>query len=88
MPNIKSTEKRMRQSVKARAGNRAARGKIVTLRAELLAAVEEKDAAAGRKLFSAYSSALDKAVKRGAIAGNTANRRKARAAARLASLSA
>ena len=82
MPNIKSAEKRVRQSAKNREKNRAVKSKINTARRPVLAGTLDKEAM--KKAVSAYASTLDKAVKQGVIKKNTANRRKSRAAKRLA----
>ena len=82
MPNIKSAEKRVRQSEKSRAKNRAVKSKINTARKPVIEGKLDKEAMA--KAVSAYASTLDKAVKQGVIKKNTANRRKSRAAKRLA----
>ncbi len=79
MPNIKSAKKRMRSSEKQRIGNMAVKSAVRTARrktGDALAAgnVEESTAA-----VRDYSSALDKAAKRGVIKKNTAIRRKKRA---------
>jgi small subunit ribosomal protein S20 len=84
MPNIKSAAKRMRQSAVRRSCNRSAKSAIHTMRNKIYAA-EPADKAAAKKLFSEYCSTLDKAVKTGIVKANTANRKKSRAAARLAS---
>jgi ribosomal protein S20 len=47
-------------------------------------AVESKDKSKAMKEFSAFCSILDKSAKRGIIKPNTADRRKARAAAMVA----
>lgn len=82
MPNIKSAEKRVRQSEKSRAKNRAVKSKINTARKPIIEGKLDKEAMA--KAVSEYASTLDKAVKQGVIKKNTANRRKSRAAKRLA----
>ena len=82
MPNIKSAEKRIRQSEKNRAKNRAVKSKINTARKPVLEGKGDKETMA--KAIAEYSSVLDKAVKQGVIKRNTADRRKARAAKRLA----
>ena len=49
---------------------------------------DKKDKEAATKAYQKYCSILDKSAKRGIITKNTANRRKARAAERLKTLSA
>ena len=87
MSNVKSAAKRARQSVKRRVGNRAVLRKISTIRrAAFETVVEGVDPAVATRALSRYSSVLDKAVKRGVIKRNTADRRKSRLAKRVASL--
>ncbi len=82
MPNIKSAEKRVKTAEKSRAKNKAVKSQINTARKPVIEGKLDKEALA--KAVSEYSSTLDKAVKKGVIKKNTANRRKARAAKRLA----
>jgi len=88
MPNIKSAKKRLRTSEKARQVNKSVKSRITTARAKFYAAVKSEDQAAAQTAFNTFSSALDKAVKRGAIKKNNADRRKSRAALRLKAVSA
>ncbi len=83
MPNIKSAKKRLRTSEKARQGNKSVKSRVTTARGKFYAAVAGDDQAAATTAFNTYCSALDKAVKRGAIKKNNASRRKSRAALRL-----
>ena len=83
MPNTKSARKRMITSEKSRLGNKMAKSIIVTQRRNLYDAILSGDEAAINAALSKYNSALDKAVKRGAIKANAANRRKSRAVARI-----
>ena len=85
MPNIKSAEKRVRTAAKSRARNRAVLSKISTARRPVIES-KPADAAEAAKLLKTYASTLDKAVKKGVIKRNTADRRKARAAKRLAAV--
>ena len=84
MPNIKSAEKRVRQSEKNRIRNRAAKSRIATARRPIIEGTADK--VTMKKAVSAYASTLDKAVKQGIIKKNTADRRKSRAAKRLAKM--
>jgi small subunit ribosomal protein S20 len=86
MPNIKSTEKRLRQSVVRNERNRAEKSKITRTRALLLAAIERKDKNESSEIFKQFCSLTDKAIKRGVVKRNTADRRKSRLAARIAAL--
>ncbi len=88
MPNLHSAVKRMRVAAKARLRNKAAKSKITTRRRQMFEACAEAKADQAGAAFRAYCSSLDKAAIKGIIKKNTAIRRKRRAAARLAALSA
>ena len=88
MPNIKSAKKRLRTAEKNRVLNKTRRSRVTTTRRKFMEAAAGDDQAAGRQAFNAYCSALDKAVKRGVLLKNNADRRKSRAAKRLAALTA
>ena len=84
---IDSAVKRIRTAAKSRAKNRAVMSKINTMRRPVIEA-KPADAAAAAKTLAVYASTLDKAVKQGVIKRNTADRRKSRAAKRLAAATA
>jgi len=86
MANIKSAEKRARQSSAQHLANHAAKSDVSAFRKRFLAAVEKGDKAVATAAFDAFSSRLDKAAKKGILKKNNASRRKARAAAKLAAL--
>jgi small subunit ribosomal protein S20 len=81
MPNIKQAGKRAKQALVRRVRNRSTKSEIATSRRVFVDAVESKDKSKAMKEFSAFCSILDKSAKRGIIKPNTADRRKARAAA-------
>ena len=83
MPNIKSAKKRMRTSAAAGQANRQVKSRITTQRAKLSKAIADGDKATSQELFKTYCSILDKAVKKGVVKANTADRRKSRVAAKL-----
>ncbi|MCX7819191.1 MAG: 30S ribosomal protein S20 [Kiritimatiellae bacterium] len=84
MPNIKSAAKRARQAEKARQRNRAVRTHLKHLAKSVIAAMNAGRTDDAREAYRRYMSALDKAVKKGVLARNNANRRKSRMARRLA----
>ncbi len=88
MANSASARKRARQTVVRTERNRAAKSRIKTFRKHVLAAVEAKDLEKAKEAYSHFSSAADKAAKRGVIHKNTASRLKSRVAAQVNSLSA
>lgn len=86
--NIKSAEKRARQTVKRRARNVAARSKLRTAIKSVVSAVNEgnqKDAAAKLK---AAGPIIDSAVNKGVIHRNKASRHKSHLNARIKEMSA
>jgi small subunit ribosomal protein S20 len=88
MPNIESAAKRMRQAARRQAANRAVRTKIMSYRRRFLEAVAGGDKTKSQEAFRQFCSVVDKARKRGVIKDNNADRKKSRAAARLATLKA
>ena len=88
MANIKSAEKRARQTVKRRAHNMAARSKLRTAIKGVVTAVEsgnKEDAAAKLK---AAGPIIDSAVNKGIIHRNKASRHKSQLNARVKELGA
>lgn len=83
MPNIKSAEKRMRQSRVNRVQNVSTKNALRTLRRKFDDSIGTAEKAAVDLLFRSYCSSLDKAVKRGILKKNTADRSKQRAALRM-----
>jgi small subunit ribosomal protein S20 len=86
MPNIKSAVKRARQAIGNRIRNRSEKAHVASMRRKLFDALETKDVEKARPAADVYASVLDKAVKKGIIPNNTADRRKSRAALALAKL--
>ncbi|MDD5482146.1 MAG: 30S ribosomal protein S20 [Kiritimatiellae bacterium] len=84
MPNIKSAEKRMRTSEKARRRNKAIRSAISTARRRFLEQLAAKEREKTNAAYRQYCSILDKAAKKGVIKKEKAVRRKRRAAAQIA----
>ena len=84
MPQIKSAKKRLRQSEKRRIRNRDVRSSIRTVTKTLLN-TESADEAEG--LYRQLSSMLDRAARKGLIASNAVDRRKARLSRYVKSLS-
>ena|SRR5579862_7249914 len=74
----KSVLKRARQSIKLAAVNRSNRTKVRSMIKSLRAAISTGDAAAAGKMLSATISAIDRAVTKGVLEKNTANRYKSR----------
>lgn len=83
MPNIKSAIKRVKVSKKKNLQNRMVKSGVKTAVKKYEAALAAEPATANVQLSSA-SSALDKAVSKGVIHKNAANRKKARMARALA----
>ena len=79
MPNIRSSEKRVRVNAKKNLRNRMVKTGVKTAVKKYIIAMNNDPAAAPEKL-SAAASALDRAVVKGVIHKNTANRKKSRMA--------
>jgi ribosomal protein S20 len=62
------------------------KSRIGTTRRRLYEAIGTGDKDGMKKLFQSYCSVLDKAVKKGTIKANNANRRKSRASTRIAAV--
>ena len=86
MANIKSAKKRDKQSKVRNARNRACKSAVLTAGKKVAAAIESGDKAAAEKEYSAYTSRLDKACKKGVLKKNTVSRRKSRTAAGIAKM--
>jgi small subunit ribosomal protein S20 len=84
--NIRSAEKRMRQSERRRLRNREVRARVRSAVRAAREGLEQKAPAAGESLRAAIRL-LDKAVTKGVIHRNTAARKKSALARRLARLS-
>ena len=83
MANIKSAVKRAKQAEASRLRNRSVKSGVLTERKKVLAAIGAGNKDEAATLFSAYSSTLDKAAKKGVIAKNNASRKKSRVATSL-----
>ena len=74
----KSVLKRAAQSIKRAAINRSNRTRVRTVIKSLRSAISSGDGAAAGKLLSATISSIDRAVAKGVLEKNTANRYKSR----------
>ncbi|MBM4034404.1 MAG: 30S ribosomal protein S20 [Planctomycetes bacterium] len=88
MPRSGTTKKRIRQNIKRRLRNRAAKGAVKAQVKKLLTTLEGGDAEGRAREFKAAVRALDKAAAHGVLHKNAAARRKSRLAARLKKASA
>ncbi|HEX2748022.1 MAG TPA: 30S ribosomal protein S20 [Verrucomicrobiales bacterium] len=79
MANIKSAEKRVRQTATRTLRNKSTKTRVKNARKSALEAVKAGDKTAGTKV-AALASAADKAANKGVIHRNKANRIKARIA--------
>ncbi len=80
MPNIKSQEKRDRQSIKRTEKNRSVKSRIKTLNKNLKDSVEDKDTQMAQADLKEYYKALDKAAKTKTVHKNFAANKKSKAA--------
>jgi small subunit ribosomal protein S20 len=83
MPNIASAAKRHRQSLKARARNRAAKSAVRTQIRNLTEALAGGDKAVIDREFRATVKRLDQTAAKGIIHKNAASRTKSRLASRV-----
>ena len=83
MPNIKSAKKRVKVSEKKNLRNRMVKSAVHTSLKKFDAAVKA-DATTAAAQLNITTSAIDKAVAKGVIHKNAANRKKARLAKQLA----
>jgi small subunit ribosomal protein S20 len=86
MPNTKSAERRMRNSVRKKLHNRSIKSRLKTVErayADALKTGKKEDATTA---YRNLSSAFDKAAKSGVVHKTKANRKKSRLAARLAAI--
>lgn len=88
MPNIKSAEKRMRQTVGRTESNKSKKSRINSARRDLTEALQGSDKTKADEAFNGLCSALDKGAKSGVITSNKADRGKARAAKAVAKMEA
>lgn len=79
MPNIRSSEKRVKINRKKNLRNRMVKSQVKTAVKKYTLALGTQPEAAQEKL-NAAASALDRAVAKGVVHKNTANRKKARMA--------
>ena len=87
MANHFSAMKRVRQTERRTARNRANRSRLRGELRRLREALEAGEPKAAETIFRSTVSAIDKAIQKGVLHDNTASRYKARLAARLAKLS-
>jgi len=83
MPRSGTTKKRIRQNLKRRLRNRAAKGVVKAQVRKFIATMEGGDAEAKQAELRAAVRALDKAAARGVMHRNAVARRKARLVAKL-----
>lgn len=88
MANIKSVEKRARQSLKLHDRNASVISSLKTARKKAVKAIAGGNPADATSAIGAFASSADKAAKRGIIHKNAANRGKRRMAKALAGVAA
>ena len=79
----RAARKRDRENAKARKRNCVCKAKLHDAHKKLFKAADASDRATAEKKFKEFVSGLDKAVKKGIIAKNTADRKKSRAQRKL-----
>jgi small subunit ribosomal protein S20 len=88
LANIKSAQKRARQSVKHRAQNMAMRSKMRTYLKKVATAIDAGDRKAAEENYRAAVPVLDSMVTKGIVHKNKAARHKSRLNARIRGLQA
>lgn len=83
MPHSASAKKRLKQNLRNRERNRAAKSELKTHVRKLLSAIESGDVAGAKEAFRTVSSAADKAASGKKIHRNKAARIKSRLSARM-----
>lgn len=86
MAHTISALRQLKQSEKRRTRNHAVKSALRTQMKKVLAAVEKKDAAGSKTALSEAYQLLDRAVAKGVIHRNNADRHKSRLAARVNAL--
>ena len=84
MANTKSAIKAARKTVRLTARNKITKTRLKTLNKKLASAAQGDDVSAIQSAASAYTSAMDRAVKSGIVHKNAASRAKAKAAKKIA----
>ncbi len=83
MANHKSADKRARQTIKKTAVNTRIKSTVKTLEKKTLAAIAEGKLEDAKALFTAFTSKMDRAAKKGVYHKNKASRKVGRLAVRL-----
>lgn len=86
MAHTQSAKKRIRQTIKRTAINRSIMSRVRTLRKKVAAAVDAKDKDAAAAAYNEFSSAIDKAARKGTVPANRAANYKSKAAKAVASI--
>ncbi len=86
MAHTLSAKKRIRQTEKRTALNRAAVSRVRTLRKKVTEAVAAADKEAASNAYNTFASAVDKAAKKGRIPANRAANYKSKAAKAIAKI--
>jgi small subunit ribosomal protein S20 len=86
MPNTKSAERRMRNSVRKKLHNRSIKSRLKTVERAYTDALKSGKKEDATTAYRKLSSAFDKAAKSGVVHKTKANRKKSRLAARLAAI--
>lgn len=88
MANNASARKRIRQTERATARNRAVKSRLRTFKKQVLSSIEEGDAEKVQAAYNDFASAADRAAKNNVIHKNAASRMKSRMASKVKTVSA
>lgn len=86
MAHTQSAKKRIRQTIARTAVNRSVMSRVRTLRKKVAAAVAEGNKESAATAYNVFSSAIDKAAKKGIVPANRAANYKSKAAKAVASI--
>jgi small subunit ribosomal protein S20 len=86
LANIKSAQKRARQTVKRREHNASRRSMLRSAIKKVLRAIESRDKGAATAAYMEAEPVIDRMSAKGIIHANTASRNKSRLSARIRSL--
>ncbi len=86
MAHTQSAKKRIRQTIKRTAANRAAYSRVRTLRKKVAVAIQAAQKEEAQAAYSEFASVIDKAVKKHVLPANRAANYKSKAAKAIAAI--
>ncbi len=86
MAHTQSAKKRIRQTIKRTAANRAAYSRVRTLRKKVATAIQAAQKEEAMAAYNEFASVIDKAVKNNVLPANRASNYKSKAAKAIAAI--